>query len=97
MIKYLKEEKLEDLTKDKKVIVNFYADWCMPCQMLGKVTEELQNEIEIVKINVDEHQDIAESFKVMTVPTLLLYDNNEIVKKTAGYMEKEDLLNWYNN
>lgn len=97
MIKYLKDEKLADLTKDKKVLVDFYADWCMPCQMLGKVLEEVEGEMEVVKINVDEHQELAGEFKVMTVPSLFLYNNNEIVKKAAGYMDKEELLNWYNN
>lgn len=97
MIKYLKNEKLEDLTKDKKVLVDFYAEWCMPCKMLGKVLEEVEKDMEVVKVNVDEHQDLAAKFKVMGVPTLVLYENNEIVKKVSGYMDKEELLNWYNN
>ncbi len=97
MIKYLKNEKLEDLTKDKKVLVDFYAEWCMPCKMLGKVLEEVEKDVEVVKVNVDEHQDLAAKFKVMGVPTLVLYENNEIVKKVSGYMDKEELLNWYNN
>lgn len=93
MIKYLKNEKLEDLTKDKKVLVDFYAEWCMPCKMLGKVLEEVEKDLEVVKVNVDEHQDLAAKFKVMGVPTLVLYENNEIVKKVSGYMDKEELLN----
>lgn len=96
MIKYLKDEKLSDLTKDRKVLVDFYAEWCMPCKMLGKVLEEVENEIEVIKINVDEHQELASEFRIMTVPTLLLYDNNEIVKKVSGFMEKDALLEWYN-
>ena len=62
MITYLKDENLDDLTKDKKVLIDFYADWCMPCNMLGESIEEIVDEdknVNVVKINVDEHPDLA--------------------------------------
>ena len=91
------EEFENEIKSNAIVFADFYAEWCMPCKMLGKVLEEVEKDLEVVKVNVDEHQDLAAKFKVMGVPTLVLYDNNEIVKKVSGYMDKEELLNWYNN
>ena len=71
MITYLKDENLDDLTKDKKVLIDFYADWCMPCNMLGESIEEIVDEdknVNGVKINVDEHPDLAREYGVMSIP-----------------------------
>ena len=98
MITYLKDENFDELIKDKKVIVDFYADWCMPCNMLAETLEEITEEnknINIVKINVDEHQELARKFNVMSIPLLLLYEDNQITKKQLGLMEKEELLEWF--
>ena len=65
MITYLKNENVKDLIKDKKVIIDFYADWCMPCNMLGENLEELIEEdktINIVKVNVDQHPELAREY-----------------------------------
>lgn len=97
MITYLKDEMLDELVKDKKVVIDFYADWCMPCNMLGETIEEIVNDnkdINVVKINVDEHPELAGSYGVMSIPYLLLYDNNKMVKKHVGLMEKEEILEW---
>lgn len=98
MITYLKDENFDELIKDKKVIVDFYADWCMPCNMLAETLEEITEEnkdINIVKINVDEHQELARKFNVMSIPLLLLYEDNQITKKQLGLMEKDELLEWF--
>jgi len=98
MITYLKDENFDELIKDKKVIVDFYADWCMPCNMLAETLEEISEEnkdINIIKINVDEHQELARKFNVMSIPLLLLYEDNKIVKKQLGLIEKDELLEWY--
>ena len=97
MITYLKDEMIDDLVKDKKVVIDFYADWCMPCSMLGETIEEIVNankDINVVKINVDEHPELAGSYGVMSIPYLLLYDNNKMVKKHVGLMEKDEMLEW---
>jgi len=98
MITYLKDENFDELIKGKKVIVDFYADWCMPCNMLAETLEEISEEnkdINIIKINVDEHQELARKFNVMSIPLLLLYEDNKIVKKQLGLIEKDELLEWY--
>jgi len=97
MITYLKDETLDELINDKKVLIDFYADWCMPCKMLGETIEEIaenNKDVNIVKINVDEHPELARSYGVMSIPLLLLYNDNKIEKKHVGLMEKEELLDW---
>lgn len=75
------------------VVVDLYADWCGPCQMLAPVLEQLESEthIKIVKINTDELPDIARMFRVMSIPTLLLFKEGKLVKRELGYMPIERL------
>lgn len=91
MIKYLeKEEDFEAITKEE-VIVDFYADWCGPCKMMGTTLEEL-DELNILKLNVDDFPDIARKFGVMSIPTLIKFKNGEEVKRVVGYKTKDELL-----
>ena len=97
MITYLKDENLDDLVNNQKVLIDFYADWCMPCNILGENIEELvdkEENINVVKINVDEHPELAKKYGVMSIPLLLLYNNNKIEKKHVGVMEKEEIIEW---
>ena len=93
MLINLKEENYEELVKEGLVVVDFYATWCGPCKMIGPVLEELSQELEIkvVKVDVDEHLEIAKNFAIMSVPTILIYKNNEIVDKLIGFMPKDEL------
>ena len=93
MLINLKEESYEELVKEGLVVVDFYATWCGPCKMIGPVLEELSQELEIkvVKVDVDEHLEIAKNFAIMSVPTILIYKNNEIVDKLIGFMPKDEL------
>lgn len=93
MIKYLKEENFDNEIKNGKVVVDFYADWCGPCKALGEILEQL-TDINILKINVDEHQDLAIQFGVMSIPTIILFEDGKQKKKNIGLMSKEDLETW---
>ena len=75
MIK-LDKENFDEVIKEGRVLVDFYADWCGPCRMLAPVLEEISNEniIKIVKVNVDNHEDIARRYGVMSIPTLVLME-----------------------
>ena len=89
-------EKTEDFEKEIQgdlVVVDFYADWCGPCQMLAPNLEQLSQElhVKIVKINTDEIPDIARMFRVMSIPTLLLFKDGKFVKRDLGYMPIERL------
>ena len=92
---YLKVEKeFEVLTKEGLVLVDFYADWCGPCQMLTPVLEELakkNKELKIVKINVDDFQQLAIQNKVLSIPAIKIYRDGKLVNQTVGYQELEDL------
>ena len=94
MIKHL--ENISEFEKEVQgdlVIVDFYADWCGPCQMLAPVLEDLDKEVnvKIVKINVDDIPELARQFRVMSIPTLLLFKDGKFVKKELGYMPIERL------
>ena len=93
MLINLKEEKYEELIKEGLVVVDLYATWCGPCKMIGPVLEDLSQELDIkvVKVDVDEHLEIAKNFAIMSVPTILIYKNNEIVDKLIGFMPKDEL------
>lgn len=81
----------EVLKSEKPVLVDFYADWCGPCQMLSPVVDEVAEErddIKVGKINVDEQMELAQKYGVMTIPTLLVIKNGEIVNKHIGALSK---------
>lgn len=86
------EEKVNNL--EKKVLVDFYADWCGPCKMLGPVIEELSEEIddcEFYKVNIDEAGELAERYGIMSIPTLLIFKKGELVNQEVGFKTKDEL------
>ena len=91
MIKYLeKEEDFNELIKGE-IIVDFYADWCGPCKMVGSILEEIE-EFNVLKVNVDDFRDIAIKYGIMSIPTLIKFKGGEEIKKVIGYRTKEELL-----
>ena len=85
----------EVLKADKPVLVDFWAEWCGPCQMMLPVIEELakeQTEIKVCKVNVDEQMELARQYRVMSIPTFLVFKNGEIIAQTLGAQQKEKLL-----
>ena len=99
MLKYLKDENFQEEIKSGLVLVDFYADWCGPCRMISPVVEELSNEIKelkVIKVNVDEREDVAKMYGIMSIPTLILFRDGEIDKKQLGFVPKEVLLRWFN-
>lgn len=86
------EKDFDNLIKTKAV-VDFYATWCGPCKMFGPIFEEASEDsnINFVKLDVDKNDDIARKYGVMTIPTVILFDNGEEVKRHVGLMNKEEL------
>ena len=83
----------EVLKSEKPVLVDFYADWCGPCQMLSPIVDEVAEErddIKVGKINVDEQMELAQKYGVMTIPTLLVIKNGEIANKHIGALSKRE-------
>ena len=89
MVKHL--EKIEDFEKEisGEVIVDFYADWCGPCKMLAPILEETS--FNVLKVNVDDFQELAIKYGVMSIPTLIKFKDGDEVKKTIGFKTKEEL------
>ena len=84
----------EVMKSDKPVLVDFYADWCGPCRMLGPVIEELanqRNDIKVCKLNVDENPELAQAFRVMSIPTLMVVNKGKIVKTSNGFRPTEEI------
>lgn len=99
MIKHLTNEDFNSEIKEGMVLVDFYADWCGPCRMLSPVIEEVARELpdlKVIKVNVDEREDIAKMFGVMSIPTLILFRDGQMNKKQVGFMPKEVLMRWFN-
>lgn len=90
---HLENENFSELIKEKTV-VDFYATWCGPCKMLGPVFEEVSNEsdIKFVKVDIDEHEDLCREYKVMSVPTLILFEDGKEVKRNIGFIPKDKLI-----
>ena len=85
----------EVLNSDKPVLMNFWAPWCGPCRMVVPLVEEIAKErsdIKVVKINVDEEQDLAMQFGVMSIPTLVVMKNGKIVNQVTGARPKAQIL-----
>ena len=89
------EQNFNDLINEELVLVDFFAEWCGPCKMLGPVIEEVSNEVpdvKIIKVNVDEHSNLAQRYGVMSIPTLILFNNGNIVKQNVGFIPKENII-----
>lgn len=98
MLKYLKEENFQEEIKEGRVLVDFYADWCGPCRMVGPVIEEISKEIpdlKVIKVNVDEREDVAKTYGIMSIPTIILFQDGQMEKKQVGFVPKEVLVRWF--
>lgn len=98
MIYLEKEQEFNNLIENEKVLVDFYATWCGPCQLISPIIEEIAKEnenIKVIKIDVDKFPELSRKYGIMSIPTLMVFSEGKEVKKHIGYLDKkgiEDLL-----
>lgn len=102
MIKHINSiEEFEKEIQNGKVLIDFYASWCGPCRMLSPVIEELEeegklNNINVIKVDVDQLPELASKYNVFSIPNLFLLDNGKIINNQLGYQNKIQLLAFLN-
>lgn len=98
-MKIINENEFEKEIKEGTVLVDFFATWCMPCRMMSQILEEVDRELDgkgkIVKVDVDQNENLAKKFGVMSIPTLVLFKDGKMVSKNVGVMQKNDCLNLF--
>lgn len=97
MVVNVTKDNFEDevLSADKTVLVDFWAEWCGPCRILGPVIDEIAGEnsdVKVCKVNIDEQPELAEQYEVMSIPTLAVFKNGELAETSAGVQPKEQIL-----
>ena len=94
MVKQITDKEFDEAIKTGKVLVDFYAEWCGPCKMLSPVVDELSeelNDVTFYKLNVDESDEVVRKYNVMSIPTLLVFENGELKNTSVGFKNKDEI------
>lgn len=90
----------DEKIKNGVVVVDFFATWCGPCKMLSPIMDEVEQEmpdVEFLKIDVDQEEDLARRFGVMSIPTIIVFKNGEIKAQNVGFMSKDEVIDLINS
>ena len=95
MVKEINSVEFKELIKEGKVVVDFFATWCGPCKMLSPVMDNIANDLQDIKffkVDVDKNEDIAREYGIMSIPTIIIFNNGEVVNTLVGLRSKDELL-----
>lgn len=95
MVKKIDSKEFKEVIKDGKVVVDLFATWCGPCKMLSPILDEISEEItttKFFKIDVDDNSDVAREYNVMSIPTVLIFENGDLINTIVGLRSREDLI-----
>ena len=87
-----KEEFIKQITEKTPVLVDFYADWCGPCQMQMPIIDDISSNHSVIKINIDQNPEIAQAYRVSTIPTLIVFKGETESQRFVGITSKDDLV-----
>ena len=89
-----KEEFQKEVLESKEpVLVDFYADWCGPCKMLGPVMDEISNDHKVFKVNTDDEEELAMEYGIMSIPCVIAFKDGKEVNRSIGLVDKDTILN----
>ena len=94
MVREINENEFNEVTKEGKVLVDCFATWCGPCKMLSPIVDELAEEVKeysFYKLDVDNADEVPAKYGIMSIPTLLIFENGELKNKLVGFKTKEEL------
>lgn len=95
MVQHLTSADFDSVTASGRCVVDFWASWCGPCRMVGPIVDEIaaqRTDIKVGKINVEEQRELAAAFRVMSIPTLVVMKDGQIVEKAVGARPKDQIL-----
>ena len=95
MVREIKENEFKEVIKEGVVLVDCYAPWCGPCKMLSPIVDEVATEVDtcaFYKLNVDDAEEISKKYGIMSIPTLLLFEDGELKDKVVGFRSKDELI-----
>lgn len=95
MVKEILSDEFKTVINEGKVVVDFFATWCGPCKMLSPVMDEISNElsdINFYKVDVDKNEDIAREYGIMSIPTIIIFENGKVVNTLVGLRSKTELI-----
>lgn len=99
MVKIVNSNEFNEEIKDGVVFVDFFATWCGPCRMLSPIIDEISDiikDVKFIKVDVDASNDVAQTYGIMSIPTLIIFKDGKIINKQIGLLSKSDLIEFIN-
>lgn len=94
---HLEEQNFKKIIQEPTILVDFYANWCGPCKMLSPILEKVSSDIKVIKVDVDKFEKLSREYGIMSIPTVILFENGEEVKRNIGFMSQEQVEKFISN